>query len=357
MKFTVNSKILADAAAHVSRAAKGKQLAGQAALLTLNGTTLTMSARDDDLGIARNIEVTAGSDGKTAVPARLFSEVVTALPGNDVVIDIKDAQMSIDGGRSSFSINCIDVDQVTQPTVPDGAAVEVDGNAFTRALARVRPAVSRDANRQILTGIFVEKTADGIRFVATDSYRLAYMDMPGADTVLDSDGVILPHAVLDEVAKIADGPFQMVLGERGVAFHVGSATITSSVISGDYPKYRGLIPNGYTRVVTVDREDLIGAIERVRTVNDDATPMRLAVAADGLQLQGTTQGVGSGTESIDADVDGEDITVGFNPSYLVTALKNVKGEKAHLNIVDALKPATITGDDDYLHLLMPVRLS
>jgi len=148
------------------------------------------------------------------------------------------------------------------------------------------------------------------------------------------------------------------LGERDATFEIGTTRLTTRLIEGEFPNYRQLIPASHPNVLTVEREPLLEAIRRVKILARDATPVRLRISADGLQLTAITQDVGNATEELDASASGSDLTVAFNPDYLAAGVEAVGSEQITLSTLDALKPAVVrgVGSDDYLYLLMPVRV-
>ena len=120
-----------------------------------------------------------------------------------------------------------------------------------------------------------------------------------------------------------------------------------------------MIPESQPNQLTVDRGTLISAVQRVSLLARDATPVRLAMTSEGLELVAIAQDVGQAHESVDATYIGNDLTVAFNPEYLLDGLEVSPGDEVRLDTVDALKPAILrgVGDEDFLYLLMPVRVS
>jgi DNA polymerase-3 subunit beta len=150
----------------------------------------------------------------------------------------------------------------------------------------------------------------------------------------------------------------MRLGDRDATFEVGTTRLTTRLIEGEFPNYRQLIPASHPNVLTVEREPLLEAIRRVKILAKDSTPVRLQMSADQLRLQAITQDVGNATEDLDAQYNGAELTVAFNPDYLAAGVEACSGDHVTLSTVDALKPAVVRGDGnaDYLYLLMPVRV-
>jgi DNA polymerase III subunit beta len=149
------------------------------------------------------------------------------------------------------------------------------------------------------------------------------------------------------------------LGERDATFEIGTTRLTTVLIEGEFPNYRGLIPQSQPNRLTVGREALLEAVRRVKLLAREATPVRLAMSNDGLELVAVTQDVGQAHESLDAKYEGTELTVAFNPEYLVQGIEVAPGDEVTIETVDALKPALVKSADhpEFLYLLMPVRVS
>ncbi|HYF45595.1 MAG TPA: DNA polymerase III subunit beta, partial [Acidimicrobiales bacterium] len=229
------------------------------------------------------------------------------------------------------------------------------------ALRQVVLAASSEDSRPILTGVLLAAEEAGLRLVATDSYRLAVRDLPGTTVLAEGQSVLVPSRALGELARLlADaGEVTLRLGEREASFAVGDVTLTTRLIEGEFPNYRGLIPSSHPNRLTVGREALLDAVRRVRLLARDSTPVRLVMKPDGLELVAVTQDVGQAHEELDAKFEGAELTVAFNPEYLSQGAEVTPGDEVTLETVDALKPALLrsTESPDFLYLLMPVRVS
>ena len=134
----------------------------------------------------------------------------------------------------------------------------------------------------------------------------------------------------------------------------------SRLIEGEFPNYRQLIPSAYPNCLIVGREPLLDAVRRVKLlVRDPTTPVRVALRSDGIELSVITQDWGQAAEQVDAKYEGSEMTVAFNPNYLIDGVEAITSDEIQLETLDALKPATIkpTEGSEYLYLLMPVRVS
>jgi DNA polymerase-3 subunit beta len=303
-------------------------------------------------------------DGSAVVPARLLSDIVRRLESGSVTVEVGDEDARIEAGRASFALRTLPAADF--PRLPDvsGTGVRVQAATLSDALRQVVPAVSRDDARPILTGVLLTASGEGLRLVATDSYRLAVRDLPGVtDFLAEGQRVLVAGRGLAEVQRLlGEGEIEVVLSDREVVFRVGATEVTTRLIEGQFPNYEQLIPSGYPNRLTVGREALRAAVERVRLVGQgrDTAPIRLAMStSDGLELSAVAQDVGEAHESVDAKQEGSDLTVAFNSQFLLEGIDAAGSDEVVIESIDPLKPAVLRATDtsDFLYLLMPVRIS
>jgi DNA polymerase III subunit beta len=229
------------------------------------------------------------------------------------------------------------------------------------ALRQVVRAASSDDSRPILTGVLLAAEAGGLRLVATDSYRLAMCDIADASVLAEGQSVLVPSRALTEVVKLLAGgdEVSVQLGAREASFTVGTNRLTTRLIEGDFPNYRGLIPANHPNRVTIDRAELLDALRRVRLMAQESTPVRITMRTDEIELVAITPEVGEAREILPASYGGQELTVAFNPQYLVDGVEVTPGEQVTLETIDALKPALLRPVDEpgFMYLLMPVRVS
>lgn len=329
--------------------------------LTLKKNRLTVVGTDLDLTVWIQVEVGGESDGTAVIPAALGADILRALDSGQVQVEVDDEGARVVAGRSHFNLRVLPVDEFPQFEEPPGETVPLDLENFATALDQVVKAASIDDSRPILTGVLLAAESKGLRLVATDSYRMAMRDLPGTELLGRDQTVLVPSRALDVVKRLLSDAanLSIQLGEHDAGFTVDDTRIVTRLIEGDFPNYRNLIPDKHPNSLIVEREMLLSAVQRVRLLARDATPIRLAMTSDGLELIAIAQDVGQAQESIDAVYTGTDLTVAFNPDYLLDGLEATPGEEIRLDTVDALKPAILrgVGDDNFLYLLMPVRVS
>ncbi len=369
MRFRCERDTLAEAVTTAQREVASRTgvlpvLSGVRCLVDEDGLELVGS----DLELTVRVRATAdtGEPGVAVIPARLFSEVVRALEPGSISVDISDDEARIASGRSDFTLRLLPADDF--PRLPDvpGTAVTTDASALAEALRQVVPAASRDDARPILTGVLLTATDAGLRLVATDSYRLAVRDLPGVTMLGKGQQVLVPAKGLGEVQRLLDGgELDVCLSDRDASFRVGSVEVTTRLIEGDFPNYEQLIPSDYPNRLTVDRDVLAEAVKRVRLVGQgrDSSPVRIRMTPEGTELNAMAQEVGEAHEAIDAKFEGteSELTVAFNPEFLLDGIQaTAESGEVVLECLDPLKPATLrpsSGGEDFLYLLMPVRIS
>jgi DNA polymerase-3 subunit beta len=331
--------------------------------LSIEGDTLQVTGTDLDLTITVQASVSGGADGVVVAPGRLITDIVRALEPGSVVLEADDEELRIASGRSHFTVRTHPAGDFPRLPVATGETVTLPTEGLTEALRQVTRAASSEDSRPILTGVLMAAESDGLRLVATDSYRLAVRDLRGVGVLAEGQRVLVPSRALNELMRLLGGPASEVslrLGAHDVTFRTGPVSLTTRLIEGEFPNYRQLIPSGYPNRLIVGREPLLDAIRRVKLLARDATtPVRIALRPNGIELTVITTDWGTATEDVDAKYEGAEMTVAFNPTYLSEGVEAITGDEVALDTLDALKPATLRpiDGDDYLYLLMPVRVS
>ena len=363
MKFRCERDVLVEALGIASRAVSGRSslpgLSGVRAALA--GDQLTLTGSDLDLTISTTITVAGEADGIAVIPARLASDIVRAVQPGAVSFAAEDESMTIRAGRSEFSIRLIAGDEFPQLSELDVEPVSLPSEQLAAALKQVVLAASTDDSRPILTGVLLAAEEGGIRLVATDSYRLSMRDVSEASVLEEGQSVLIPSRALGELNRVLGQADQVSLrfGPNEASFEVGSVTLVTRLIEGDFPNYRGLIPDSHPNELVVNREELLDALRRVKLLARETTPIRIEMSQDGMELVAVTQDVGTARESLESTYTGSDLVVAFNPQYLLEGAEVAPSETISLATIDELKPALVraVGAEDFLYLLMPVRVS
>lgn len=366
MKFVCERDSLSDAVSTAQRAVASRT----GALPVLSGLQVTLrpgevefTGSDLELTIRSKVKAQVEGEGSAVLVARLLVDTLSKLKADTVTVEIGDDQAKIEGGRFRTEIRTLAAADFPRLPEPEGDAAKVAGAPLSDGLRQIVPAASRDDARPILTGVLIAATAEGVRLVATDSYRLAVRDLEGISLLPEGRTVLVGAKGLGELQRLlGDGEVEVFLGDRYVTFRLEGTELTARLIEGDFPNYQQLIPGGYPNKLTVERDALTDAVERVSLVGGtgrDSTPIKLAMSGDGLELTATAQDVGQSYEPVEAKYEGGDVTVAFNSRFLLDGIEAANSPEVTIETVDPLKPAVLRGSDapDFLYLLMPVRIA
>jgi DNA polymerase-3 subunit beta len=364
MKFRAERDALLEAITTAGRAAatRGTALPALTGIrLEVVGDQLHLAGTDLDVTIQVQMSVAAGDPGVCVIPARLATDIVRGLDPGSVSFEVDENEARIAAGPTHYAVRVLPPEEFLRLPQPSGDAVTLAASDFADALRQVVPAASRDEARPILTGVLMAAEAGGLRLVATDSYRLAVRDLPGTSVLQEGQTVLVPSRALAELNRVVAGADQVTLrlASDEATFEVGENRLTTRLIEGDFPNYRQLIPQSYPNRLIVGKEPFLNAIRRVKLLAKDATPVRLTLRPDGLELVAVTQDVGQAREDLEAKYEGGEMVVAFNPEFLIDGVEAITGDEVQLDTLDALKPATVrsTENPNYLYLLMPVRVS
>jgi DNA polymerase-3 subunit beta len=350
-------------------------------LLALSGTRLEVAGFDPDLVIESWVDVAGESDGSAHVPARLVAEIVRSFDPALIEVVADDDVVHLACGNAEFEIRVPPGSETVRPERLDSKAIELPADTFGAALKQVvRAALVDESRAPQLTGVLMAtRESGGVRLVATDSYRLAYRDLPGVTALEPGNQVLIPARALQEVARLASqSPASSSSGgteetapptltfrysDLDAVFEVAGVRLTTRLLKGTFPEYERLVPDRFTNVVKVAKDEISTALKRVRLLvrdsKDMTTPVRLALGRDGIELTVITAENGRAVERIEAQHDGDDVTVAFNPTYLLDGIEAIQSDTVLIEAIDSTKPAMVRGDGDpsYSYLLMPVRVS
>jgi len=378
VKFRVERDVLADAVAWTART-----LPTRPSVPVLVGILLEtddseghqrvrLSGFDYEVSTQSMIDVDVEESGRVLVPGKLLAEITRNLPPQTVEISTDGAKALVTCGSAKFTINTMSVDEYpTLPAMP-GLSGTVGSDAFAAAVSQVAIAAGRDDTLPMLTGVRVEIEGETITLASTDRYRLAVRELTWKPENPELSAVALvPAKTLADTAKSltsgAEISVALASGDTGdgmIGFDGGGRRTTTRLLDGEFPKYRALLPDSFNSVAEINRTEFVEAVKRVSLVAERNTPLRLAFSEGVLTLEAGTGEDAQAVETLDAELDGEDIQIAFNSGFLLDGLGAIGGDVALLNFTTSTKPAILTGKPveessapEYRYLIMPVRLS
>ncbi len=373
MKFRVERDTLAEAVTWVARALPSRPPAPVLAGLLLEADDqglLRLSCFDYEVSARVEVAAEVSDPGTVLVSGRLLADISRSLPGKPVDVATDGTRVSVTCGASRFTLLTMPVeDYPTLPAMPEGSG-SVAGDVFTQAVAQVTVAASRDETLPILTGVRMEIDGERLTLLATDRYRLAMRTLPWRPSGPDLSAIALVRArTLSEVARAlgATGDVELALATGGgselIGFEAGGRRTTSLLVDGEYPKVRALFPASSPTYAVVATAAVVEAVRRVALVAERNTPVRLTFTDGSLTLEAGAGEDAQASEAVECALTGEELSVAFNPAYLLDGLGALTRPYARLSFTQASKPAVISGqqepeaddDDSYRYLLMPVR--
>jgi len=320
------------------------------------------------------IDASVGAADRALVSGRLLADITKALPPHPVDVTVDGARATITCGSARFTLPTMPVEDY--PKLPDmpQLAGSVRPDVFAEAVTQVAVAAGKDDTLPMLTGIRLEIEGSKLTMAATDRFRLAVRELewePG-DAGL-STAVLVPARTLADAAKTlaGKGAVQLALADRdGMLGLAGNGRQTTTrLLDAEFPKYRQLLPTEHTSQALLEVAPMLEAIKRVSLVADRGAQVRLEFTEGSLRLTAGGDDEGSAEEQLSCELEGEPLTIAFNPGYLLDGLSALHTERAHLGFTTPSRPALarpVSADDasagqpgnsmGYVHLLMPVRL-
>jgi DNA polymerase III subunit beta len=371
VKFQVERDVLAEAVAWTARGLPARPPMPVLAGLLVEATSSGLSLSGFDYEVSARVDVPAEVEepGTVLVSGRLLTDISKSLPDRPVTVAVEGAKVVVTCGNARFTLLTLPVEDY--PALPDmpTASGRVGGDVFAQAVGQVAVAAGRDDTLPVLTGVRVEIEGDSVTLAATDRYRLAARQLAWKPEQPDLEAVALvPARTLADTAKslAAGGDVQLALaggaqGEGLIGFEAGGRRTTSRLLEGEFPKYNSLFPSESSSVAHVETAAFVEAVRRVSLVAERNTPVRLAFSEGQCVLEAGTGDEAQASEAVEAAVEGDDVSIAFNPAFLLDGLNATGADRATLSFTSSTRPAVITsGDDvdvDYRYLIMPVRLS
>jgi DNA polymerase-3 subunit beta len=363
MKVQLNRKQFDDALGVVAGAA-----AARASLPILShvyieaqSDTVRLVGSDLEQWVECRILAMVGEDGATTLPARLLTDLVGSLGGEDIHIESGERYQAIlTSGDSRYQLMGLPAEEY--PPIPDiesPSELALPAKHFLEMVGSVEFAVSKEEARQALTGIRMEFEGDTLRLVATDTHRLAVRTARIDSGAGEPTAAIVPLKAIQLVQKIPAGEtITLQLGQHRAAFLGENAAVYTQLIEGQYPNYQRVIPQESTRQWTLMTQDFRNALRRAYLVAR-SNSNKVYLRTDGEKLVISARGdVGEATERVDLVRVGDDLEIAFNARYLLDVLDVVKSEGVVLELTEALRPAVVKPAelDDYLCVIMPMAL-
>jgi DNA polymerase-3 subunit beta len=344
-------------------------------LLEADATGLRITGTDLEITASVHIPCAVKRQGRAAVSARHFHEVVRKLTKGEVSLAMADGQCEVRYGGGKGWSRFPTQDPIDFPRIPEfkaEATLTLEGEALSRLLQRTSYAAAVEEMRQMLQGVLIQAADGKVTFVATDGHRLARASRKGSFGALRSEGVIVPSKAVTAVSRAAEDATSAVTleiapGKNQASFttQVGAqrVTILTRLLEGPYPSYEQVIPKSTSTELKVPRADLIQAVDIVASHADNVTrQVRFSLRANRLGVSSATE-LGSGEHHLDAEYSGSDMEIGYNAGYVLDILRSIPTEQVLFRLNNPLSAGVVEpvgalpqAEDELLCLIMPLRL-
>ncbi|MFC4768474.1 DNA polymerase III subunit beta [Effusibacillus consociatus] len=377
MKVSIERSALLSAIQNVQRAVSNKTtipvLSG--IKIAAEKEALKMTATDLETGIETSLPTHVDNEqvakimeeGAIVLSARYLSEIVRKLPHSTVELEVKQNYLTvIRSGTSEFNLHGLHAEEFPRlPQVSGNQMFSIPSIVLKDMIRQTVPAVSTEEIRPVLTGVVASLKDGHLRFVATDSHRLAQREVVvEAPAALSFSNVIIPGKSLSELGRLLpdnDALVDVVIAENQILFKFAQTQFYSRLIDGQYPDTSRIIPTAFKTSIRVGTKLLLEAVERAALIarDNDNNVVRLNIKSNQLEISSNSPDVGKASEMLSpAQFGGEELLIAFNAKYLIDALRVVEGEDTTVEFTGSMSPFLIKQPDNagYLHLILPVRI-
>ncbi len=336
-------------------------------LITADSAGMRLTANNLELAIQTSNmtdDVTIMEKGLAAPEAKVFFEIIRNLPDNIVTLETDENNtLIIKSGKSEFKILSLpgnDFPEITH--VEKIIKYDVKSNIFKSMIKQTIFSVAVEDSKPVLTGELIEIKEDCFNIVAIDGFRVSFRKNI-IDNKNENVSVVVPAKTLNEISRIIsdkeDEMISMYFTDNHALFETEDFTVVSRLLEGEFFKYEQSFINEYTTLVRIDRHELLSSVERATLISRDSkkNPVEFKIVDNKMIITSNTE-TGTSYEEVYADTEGEDLTIGFNPRYIIDALKAVEDEKINIKFMSSLSPCVIEEIDgeSYKYLILPLRI-
>ena len=375
MKFTIEQNKLVDVVNWVSRSLSTRPI--QTALLGIvieaENQKIILSGSDLETASRATTDAEVVTPGKVLVPGKILADISRSLPNKPVTIQIDGTRVLVNSGSAKFTLPVLPINEYPNlPEMPDALGT-IDADLFNQAVAQVSTAAGKDDSLPSLTGVHVEVNGENITMAATDRYRLAVRELTFSPAKPNTEAVALIRArTLHDAAKtlataknvnIALAP--ATSNDRLAGFQTESKSTTTRLLDGTFPPYRHLLPQESLTTTVIEVAPFLDAVRRVALVTDKTIPLKLTFTGNTVTLEAGGGDEAQANEVFEINKNGEDLSIAFNPNYLLDGLHAISAPYAQISFNTSSKAAILMGKSDanaavtenFRYLLMPTKFA
>ncbi|MEH2950869.1 DNA polymerase III subunit beta [Sporofaciens sp. JLR.KK001] len=366
MKIICNKSNLAKGVSTVYKAVPSKTTMPILECILVDATNdiIRLTANDMELGIQTDVEGEIIDRGMIAIDARIFSEIVRKLPDNEVIIETKEnLQTTITCEKAKFDLAGKPGEEFSYlPIIEKDESIEISQFTLKEMIRQTIFSIADTESNKLMTGELFEIRNNVLRVISLDGHRISIRKMELKDEVGDKK-LIVPGKTLIEVSKILSGEAESMVNisytSNHIVFEFDNTVVVSRLIEGEYFKVDQMLSNDYETKVRINKKELLNSIDRATLLvkEGDKKPIIINIGEEVMELKIKSQ-IGSMDEEIYINKEGKDLLIGFNPKFLIDALRVIDNEEVVLYLMNAKAPCFIKDDEEsYIYLILPVNFN
>ncbi|MDF2536842.1 MAG: hypothetical protein K0R18_3004, partial [Bacillales bacterium] len=327
-------------------------------------SSIKLIANDMELGIETLVKGTILEKGIVALNAKVFSEIVRRLPENEVNITTDTNYMTeIICEKAKFSISGRSGEEFPSlPTIEKENAIILSQFTLKEVIRQTVFSISDNESNKIMTGELFEIKKNELRVISLDGHRISIRKIFMKDSYEDRK-VIVPGKTLNEISKILSGEVSSMVNifftDKHALFEFDNTVVLTRLIEGEYYRIDQMLSSDYETKVTINKKELQNCIERASLLirETDKKPIIINIKDNNFELKINTA-IGSMNEEIDIVLEGKDIVIGFNPKFLLDALRVIDDESVDIYLINGKAPCFIRDkEQSYIYLILPVNIN
>jgi DNA polymerase-3 subunit beta len=334
-------------------------------LIRKDGSKVTLLSTDIEVQISTHAEIGAGSDvTATTVAARKLLDILRALPDTqEVSLSMTNKRLTVQSGKSRFALQTLAAEEFPTVAVAEtyNTHVSLPQKTLKHLFNMVHFSMAQQDIRYYLNGLLLVVEGNNIIAVATDGHRLAFCQI-ATEQQFTRQEVIIPRKTIMELQRLLEETGDLVeiqIAANQVKFTFSQIELISKLVEGKFPDYTRVIPKGYKNNFTLNRDLLLRSLQRTAIMTSDKFKgVRCIIAPESLKISSTNADQEEAVEELEIEYAGDSVDIGFNVSYLLDVLNNLKCESINIALGDANSSALITipDDTDFKYVVMPMRI-
>lgn len=332
-------------------------------LIDASANQIKLTANDMELGIETQVNGTIVERGIVAIDAKVFSDIIRKLPENDITIDVAgNYETTITCEKAKFTILGKSGEDFSYlPYIEKDNSIFLSQFTLKEMIRQTIFSVADNDSNKLMTGELFEIHGEEMKIVALDGHRIAIRNVELKDAFGDAK-VIVPGKTLSEISKILTGGMedevQISFTKNHIVFEFDETIVVSRLIEGEYFRIEQMLSSDYSTKVSVNKRELLDCIDRATLLikEGDKKPIILHINDEIMELK-MQSFIGSMDEEIDITKEGKDIVIGFNPKFLIEALRVIEDEQISMYLVNPKAPCFIRDEEGkYVYLVLPVQI-